>query len=301
MSGRRRPGRILGCSVSVLLAFAPSAVVWALPAPTAQDSCPAPCLRGDGDVFSGEDERGIPANPVGGADREGVGRPGRTSVTEAIYTPACSGNTSTERGILCPTATVSCPISGDVRFWVYRRLVNVLDRVADPPFVRVLVPPSVCLGPADPRLDPVVAMPALVEREFARVVVLRGVAEVSPAPETLVNVETRFVSGSPGSYEIPLSLLGQSVVITATARSWTWFFGDGTTERVTAVGSGGRTSHVYSRTGERSAYVVTEWSGTFRIGSDPTERVVRGTATTSGVPVPVVVRQARAELVDRSG
>ena len=165
----------------------------------------------------------------------------------------------------------------------------------------VAEPPSVCLGPDDPRVDPTLAIPAIIDRDFQRVVVLKGVAQVSPTPDTLVNIETRFATDAPASYEILLTVLGQSVVITATAASWTWHFGDGTTQRVIGGTTGGSTAHEYRRSGARSAYVVIDWTGTYRIGSDPTVRQVNGTATTTGLPVQIAVRTARTELVDQPG
>ena len=149
-------------------------------------------------------------------------------------------------------------------------------------------------------MDPAAAIPAIVEREFKRVVVLKGVAQVSPAPDTLVNVETRFATDAPASYDIPLTILGQTVVITATADSWTWHFGDGTVQRVSDGSSRGSTVHTYVKAGARGAYVVIEWTGTYRIGGDPTVREVNGTATTTGDPVAVGVRTARTELVDQA-
>jgi len=146
-----------------------------------------------------------------------------------------------------------------------------------------------------------VAIPAIIEREFKRVVVLKGVAQVSPAPDTLVNVETRFTTDAPANYDIPLTILGQTVVITATANSWTWHFGDGSTERVSDQASRGSTVHTYDKSGRRGVFVVIEWTGTYRIGGDPTVRQVNGTATTTGDPAPVTVRTARTELVDQPG
>ena len=145
------------------------------------------------------------------------------------------------------------------------------------------------------------AIPAIIDRDFQRVVVLKGIARVTPAPDTLVNVETRFATDAPSSYEIPLTVLGQSVVITASAASWTWHFGDGITLRLTDGDSGGSTVHEYRKSGPRAAYVVIEWTGTYVIGGDPTVRQVNGTATTIGEPTQIAVRTARSELVDQPG
>lgn len=154
--------------------------------------------------------------------------------------------------------------------------------------------PTVCLAPDDPVLDPTVAIPAIIEREYKRVVVLKGVADVSPKPDTLVNIPTRFSTAAPASYEIPLTLLGQSVVITATAERYVWHFGDSFSAETAEPG--GRVEHEYVSTGTRQAHVVIEWSGTYRIGGGP-ERAIAGTATTTGEPVQVEVKQARTELV----
>ena len=72
--------------------------------------------------------------------------------------------------------------------------------------------------------------------------VLKGGVEASPGPDTLVNIPTRFSTDAPDSYDIPLTLLGQPVTITATARRWTWHFGDGTTASTTAAGTDGASS-----------------------------------------------------------
>lgn len=229
---------------------------------------------------------GLPARPVSTPE----------SITETKLVPTCDGNDAVTDIGLCPGAVETCPIPGDVNFWVYRR--TYVAGTTPPPFARVLTPPSVCLGPEDPQVDPIVAIPAIVQREFKRVVVLKGVANVDPAPETLVNLETRFTTDAPTSYDIPLTILGQSVVITATAVSYTWHFGDGATARLTGSPA---TAHTYASAGSRGAYVVIEWSGTYRVGGDPTVRQVVGTATTTGDTVQVQVRQARTELVDQPG
>ncbi len=268
---------------------------------TAQErgaSCPPVCLTADEDRFTGE-----ATVPTSGREIGPRGRPGPASplVTQTRYVPTCSENSGLDGAVLCELATTACADANQTRYWIFQRVLDTRIPGDNPPFVRVLQPPFVCLGPDDPALDPLAAIPALVEREFQRVVVLKGVAEVSPRPETLVNIESIFTATAPARYEIPLTLLGQSVVITATAESWTWHFGDGATTTVTDKTSQGRTTHVYTRAGSLPAHVVISWSGTFRIGADPTVRQVQGTATTTGDPVEVAVQQARSELVDSPG
>ena len=134
----------------------------------------------------------------------------------------------------------------------------------------------------------------MIESEFKRVVVLKGVPEVRPQPDTLVNLPTRFRTTAPASYEIPLTLLGQSVVITAKAERYLWHFGDGVSAETSEPA--GRIEHEYVTTGPRDPYVVITWSGTYRINGGA-ERPISGTATTTGDPVRIQVREARTELV----
>ncbi|MDQ3715464.1 MAG: hypothetical protein M3381_05445 [Actinomycetota bacterium] len=185
---------------------------------------------------------------------------------------------------------------GEVRSWIFRRTVDSRIPNDDPPFTRVAEPPFVCRGSSADAPDPVLAIPGIVNREFQRVVVLKGVPEISPRPATLVNIDTIFTTSSPASYDIPLTILGRSVVITATAARWTWHFGDGATATTAVPGSQGRVLHEYAQSGALNVYVVIEWTGTFRIDGGPVQ-VVAGTATTTGNPVGVEVKQARAELI----
>ncbi len=161
-------------------------------------------------------------------------------------------------------------------------------------FARVEVPPSICVSPTDPAIDPTVAIPAIVEQEFQRVVVLRAVAEVRPAPDTLVNLPTRFQTSTTERYDIPLTILGRSVVITAQAESWAWTLGDGST--ATSAAGHGYLEHTYTRTGTVTARADTTWSGTFRVDGGPAHPIT-GRAQTTGEPVQVVIKQARSRLV----
>jgi len=167
------------------------------------------------------------------------------------------------------------------------------------PWQRVEDPPFICSAPDDPAIDPTVAIAAIVQRDFQRVVVLKGNTQVSPAPDTLISIPTRFSTDAPASYDIPLTLLGQSVTITATARRWTWHFGDGTTTSTTEAGTDGRVEHTYRTAAPVGAHVVIEWSGTYRIGGGAA-LPISGTATTVGDPTPLEVKQARSELVHDS-
>lgn len=215
---------------------------------------------------------------------------GPTIRRQTRYAPTCTGNSADDFGALCSAAMETCPVSGEVRFWVWSR---VFDEDVNDWSSWDLVD-TVCLGADDPAIDPAIAVPMTVQREFTSVVVLQGQAEVSPEPDTLVNIPTVFTTSAPASYDIPLTLLGQDVVITATAERYTWHFGDG--ETGTSTAPQGRIEHEYATAATVGAYVVIEWSGTFRVNGGASQPIT-GTASTTGVPTQVEVKQARAELV----
>lgn len=207
--------------------------------------------------------------------------------TMTRYAPTCTGNTAESLDGLCDAA-LTCPDPDEVKFWKWQ------SREIDGEWTPWTLVDTVCLGPDDPAVDPAVAIPAIVQRDFQRVVVLKGGAEVTPRPDTLVNVVTKFRTDAPVSYEIPLSILGQSVVITAKAEKHTWHFGDGQT--ATSYAADGYAEHTYAHATIEQAYVVITWSGTFSVNGGPS-RPITGTVQTTGDAVDVVVREARSELV----
>jgi hypothetical protein len=234
---------------------------------------------------------------IGKIDREdhsgsGTSSSGGSSAPpiETRYAPTCTGNSASDSGILCGAAVDTCQDQTEFRFWKWQRTYNELSdewggwQLVD----------TVCLGPDEPAIDPAVAIPAIVQRDFKRVVVVKGSAEVSPKPDTLVNVATRFRTDAPASYDIPLSILGQSVVITAKAEKYVWHFGDGGT--ATSYAADGYAEHTYRQAVPRQAHVVITWSGSFTVNGGASQQIA-GTATTTGEPVEVVVREARSELV----
>ncbi len=209
------------------------------------------------------------------------------------FAPTCTGNNASDAGALCNAALETCPTEGEVRFWVFETTINrATGRPAADTGTRLV--DTVCLGADAPVLDPAVAIPALVQREFKSVVVVTGAAQVSPKPETLVNIPTRFRTDAPASYQIPLTLLGRSVVITATAQRYVWHVGEGPEQVSTRPG--GFLEHDYARAGVRDVWVDIEWSGTFSVDGGPAQAIT-GTVVTEGDPVQVRVQQARSELV----
>lgn len=258
------------------------------------------CAAGRGGGFEISDSKSTAGRPhrVSGAVPVDRQLP-RASITETLYVPTCSGNVpGAGEDVTCTAATDTCGEPGEVRLWVFTREVQ-LATGATSNWVMRADPPFVCVGPDDPVLDPTIAIAAIVQRDFQRVVVRKGGAQVSPTPDTLVNIPTRFSTDAPDSYDIPLTLLGQPVTITATARRWTWYFGDGTTASTTAAGTDGRVEHTYETAASVGAHVVIEWSGTYRVGGGA-ELPITGNATTVGDPTPLEVKQARSELVHDS-
>jgi hypothetical protein len=257
-----------------------------------QDSRTCTEVGGVDDGFVAEGETRSPERP-GSAGRP-AGGPLPPTYVDRYYTPSCSGNGPgvTANTDLCAGATTACP-DPELQYWVFEQTIV---RATGQPTGPYVLADTVCLAPDAPQVDPLVAIPALVQRQFQDVVVLKGVPEVSPRPETLVNIPTVFETAADDAYQIPLTLLGQSVVITAAPERWTWTFGDGQTGSTTAKGSRGRVEHEYRTTGDLTAYVTITWSGTFSVNGGPSQPI-NGTATTTGEPVTVQVRQARSELV----
>ena len=294
----------LRCVLLALLVVlsTPSAAAGASTARLVPPPCAEPpCFSGDEDAFIGGDQGGRGDRQVTGRLSAplstGVRRPASPFRGETRYVPTCDGNNvDSGMDVICGAAVNSCPVPSEVRFWVYTRQVDTRIPGDDPPFERVSKPPYICRDLTAPEIDPAVAIAGIVNRDFQRVVALKGVPEISPEPDTLVNIDTIFTTSSPNSYDIPLTVLGRSVVITATASRWTWHFGDGATGSTAVAGSKGRVLHTYRQSGSRGAFVIIEWTGTFRVGGGPVQSVT-GTATTTGDPVTIAVKQARTELV----
>ena len=149
--------------------------------------CPEPpCFAADDDKFAGGIETKRPGRPreapSGGGPRA-TGRDGGVAATvrkEVRYVPTCTGNSVERSDSLCQAAIMSCDEDGQIQVWVYRRTVN-LQAANNPPWERDSDPPFICVGPADPvvaaQVDPRVLIAAIVERDFKRVVVLKGAAQ----------------------------------------------------------------------------------------------------------------------------
>jgi hypothetical protein len=228
----------------------------------------------------------------------GDGRPADEPIIEETYTPTCFGNGPGRGDALCSQASQLCATPGQTAFWAFSRRKDV-GSASFGAWGRILSPAFTCLAADDPVLNTRSAIPELVEAEFRKVVVRRGVTLVQPAGRTLVHVDTIMYTETDPIYEIPnVMILGTPVHITATARTYTWHFGDGQLQITQQPGRRGDkiVTHRYTKAASVAPYVEIEWSGTYRIGDDPQVLPVRGTARTQGVPTPLAVLGARTQL-----
>ena len=231
-----------------------------------------------------------------------VARPG--VVTERTTLPACPGNHPAVGDGICGSAVMACSDRGGfaMHSWTRNRSTRTGQSSAwgRRPGFTCFGQPAVPRAPAAPPVvDPRVAIPGMVNRQFQELVVLKAVTVVQPADRTLVNVETIFFTESPRSYVLPVVMVaGVPVSITARALSYTWHFGDGEVLRTTDPGARGEkvVTHTYSRAGRVAPYVVVEWGGTYRVGADPAVLEVEGVAVTQGPPTALAAHEARTQL-----
>jgi len=212
--------------------------------------------------------------------------------------PACSGNSPADPGLLCGAATTTCPKPGDVAFWTW---TAVLDPKTgkQTPWVLQTNPLTVCMGAAAPGVPKAVVIRATVEREFKRLVVLKGVATPQPAGKTLVNFDTAFYTRAAAYQLPPITIVGSTVRVRASPARYDWHFGDGTqlADRGPGAKDTEQVTHRYTSTGRVGPYVVVTWSGTYKVDGDPAVQQVNGQAVTTGNPAALQVETAPSELV----
>ncbi len=200
--------------------------------------------------------------------------------------------------MLCGAATTTCAKPGEVAFWTWTATV---DRRTgrQTPWVLQTMPATTCLGPAAPGVPKAVVIRATLEREFKRLVVLKGVATPQPAGKTLVNFDTAFYTRAAAYQLPPITIVGSTVRLRASPARYDWHFGDGT--QLTDGGPGAKdteqVTHRYTGTGRVGPYVVVTWSGTYKVDGDPAVQQVNGQAVTTGNPGALQVETAPSELV----
>lgn len=95
-----------------------------------------------------------------------------------------------------------------------------------------------CLQPLPEPHDPshTAATPGRIEEAIRRVRLPALVVHTQPTTRTLVNIETIFYT-DPSPVSRTLTILGHQVRIQATAATYTWSFGDRTTQTTTSPGA----------------------------------------------------------------
>ena len=221
----------------------------------------------------------------------------RADYTETFLTVGCAGNTPERNDAVCGAALTGCPDPNAVLFWQWTRTIDGPTGQPLTTFRRTFDPPYACLAPAAAQaagvvIDPLVAIAAALERDFRSLVVRKGATRVTPSPETLVNYPTRFTTDAPASHDLPVTVLGRAVRITATARHYDWFLGNDEDIRTTEVPE---LLHTYRTAGDVAPYVTITWTGTFTLAGDPIVRPIPGTATTTGPTTALGVREVRSQ------
>lgn len=276
------------CGVVLLLGlFGPTAA--------AADPCPPICIGTEPGGFGGGGTQSDP--PVTGDDPGAGGQPASLHPREFAYAPACSGNSpSNEADVSCVGATTSCPVVGQVRYWVFAR--DWVEPTGYGPWQRVQNPPSVCSFGVPAANDPRAAVIALVQRDWKTFGLNRGTVDFRPADTTLINVPTRLFTTTPGMQVLTRTIFGLSVTVVAHAQSYTWRCGDGST--MTTGGPGGpatdEVTHTYRTDGPVKAAVEITYRGEFTVGTDPTVIPIVGTALVAGPQTGITVRSARTQL-----
>jgi len=222
-------------------------------------------------------------------------------------TPACLTNTREGGADSLCTAAFSCG-EGLIRWFVYHQVTswtrdeagNVTPEVA--PWEQL--PGTYCLGSDDPGVPDYGRAILLVQRGFQDLPLPRAAVEVAPAPTSLVHVNTAFYAGGAQTFSQSVTPVpGITVTVTARPTSWTWHWGDGTSKTFTTPGEPRRpvVTHSYAQARDFSAYVEVSWKGSFTIGGSGEVFDIPTPAIVTSDPVTVQVREARTQLVDRSG
>ena len=141
--------------------------------------------------------------------------------------------------------------------------------------------------------------PGLVLSAFRRIPLPASELVVQPpGGRTLVNFETNFYTEQ-GEFTRVVRLLGRRVVLRIWPDSFTWVYGDGSSERTSSAGSPYpdlEITHRYLERGRVAVRVDTTYAADFRVGGGPW-RGVDGTVTIPGEAEGLRVVTARPVLV----
>ena len=216
-------------------------------------------------------------------------------MSESQWLIACSANNPNLGGgdDLCTVAVTVCP-PGELLYWQWVRPLQPPNSPWQQAGERCSVGPPAAAEAALP-----VVTPGMVLEAFRRLPLPRAKALVQPTDRTLVNFDTIFYTRVQVG-DIPLTLLGQPIVVRPKVESYVFRFGDGTSFGPTANAGGPYPrkdiTHAYARSGSVTASVVTTYSAQFSV-SGGAWQPVPDTVAVEGPGTPVRVVGARSELI----
>jgi hypothetical protein len=141
--------------------------------------------------------------------------------------------------------------------------------------------------------------PGMVAKAWQRLTWPKGELTIQPPDgQTLVDLDTNFLTTNTQPTTRVVTLLGQRVTVEATPSRYHWHFGDGA--GTTTSSPGHRyphldVTHEYADPGHVRCSVDVTYSGRFRVNDDPWQQIP-GTLTVSGDAVPLWVRTASPVL-----
>ncbi|MHA7175841.1 PKD domain-containing protein [Arthrobacter sp. Sr24] len=161
----------------------------------------------------------------------------------------------------------------------------------------------VCIYDEQPR-DLLAEIAGQIATEFQRTPVAAAEFGSQPGPHTLRGKETN-VWATASTQIFNLTMLGQSVTITATPVAYTWNYGDGTLWGPTPihgallhqdrVGEQTQTSHIYTETGRLTISVTTHFDGSYSVNGGP-ELPIPGQGNIPSPAQPLTVWRAETHL-----
>jgi hypothetical protein len=144
-------------------------------------------------------------------------------------------------------------------------------------------------------------LPVLTEADFRRLPLAPPALHLQPDRGwALVNKEL-IVTTERTEQTLRTELLGRGIDVVATPDTFTYDFGDGSSDLVTR--SAGHpypdhdTFHVYTGLGTVQVTLTTTWQGRYRVDGTTQWREVVGTAQTSATSAPFTVEERRSRLV----
>lgn len=233
------------------------------------------------------------------SDRDPVPASVVAPVSVTTLVPACDGNTPgvTSPEALCNAATTTCPVPGEVRFWVFSARLSETGEVL-PPWTDT--GNEVCRGGPVEQAVAAAPTPQLSLEDFRSLPLPPGQPLIEPAGgNVLINVPTNvYVQAEP--HTLTTTLLGLAVQVRATPVSYQWDFGDGTPPLTTSDPGAPypelRVTHTYTERGTPEVVLTTAYTGEYSVAGGPW-LPVPGQASVTSDPIPLRVLAGTNSLV----